>query len=61
MASTSAARAENSRTSNTISITIRSLVENMIFNGTVSENKDDIRRQVEETLLRVLYAAQSAS
>lgn len=42
-----------------ITINIRSMVESIVFNGTLAENKDSIRRQVEEVMYRVLYAAQN--
>lgn len=57
----SGTRTEGSRNNNTISINIKNLVENIVLNGTLADNKDSIKRQVEETLLRALYAAQSAS
>ena len=43
-----------------ISITLKNLVENIYFEGSINENKDDLIKQVEEALIRVLYSAQSA-
>jgi hypothetical protein len=36
------------------------MVENIVFNGGVNENRDSMVKQVEEALLQVLLAAQSA-
>lgn len=43
-----------------ITINLGKMVENIIFQGGVNENRTDIERQLEESLLRVLFAAQSA-
>lgn len=57
-AETSGSSGGSSRGGN-ITINIRSMVENMVLNGTLAENTDSIRRQVEEIMYRVLYAAQN--
>lgn len=57
-AETSGSAGGSSRGGN-ITINIRSMVESIVFNGTLAENKDSIRRQVEEVMYRVLYAAQN--
>jgi hypothetical protein len=44
-----------------ITINLGKMVENIVFQGGVKENERDLVRQVEEILLRTLYAAQSAS
>jgi len=44
----------------TINIHMGKFFDNMVFNGSVSENAKDIERKMEEVLLRVLYAAQNA-
>jgi hypothetical protein len=43
-----------------IIINLGKMVENIIFQGSVKENAQDLTRQVEEILLRTLYAAESA-
>jgi hypothetical protein len=43
-----------------VTITLRNLVENIILQGGVTENSQEITRQVEEAMLRVLYSAQTA-
>ncbi len=43
-----------------ITINLSKMVESIIFNGGVSENKEDMVSQVEEALARVLLSAQSA-
>ena len=45
---------------NTINIHLGTMVENIVFNGGVNENRDSMVKQVEEALLQVLLAAQSA-
>lgn len=44
-----------------ITINLGKMVESIVFQGGIKENANELERQVEETLLRVLYAAQSAS
>ena len=44
---------------NTINIHLGTMVENIVFNGGVNENRDSMVKQVEEALLQVLLAAQS--
>ncbi len=44
-----------------ITINLGKMVENIVFNGTLGDNEENLQRQVEETLLRTLYAAQSAA
>lgn len=44
----------------TINITMGKMIESIVFNGGLKENSGDMERQVEEALMRVLYAAQSA-
>jgi TP901 family phage tail tape measure protein len=44
----------------TVNISLGNMVENMVFNGTLTENRENVRRQMEEILFQVLYAAQSA-
>ena len=44
----------------TINIHMGKFFDNMVFNGGVTENINDIERKMEEVLLRVLYAAQNA-
>lgn len=46
--------------SSQVTINLGKLVENIIFNGGLSENKQNMTAQVEEALVRVLYAAQTA-
>lgn len=43
-----------------ITIKLGTMVENIIFNGGLKENAQEMRKQVEEVLLQVLYAAESA-
>jgi tape measure domain-containing protein len=43
-----------------INVTLKNLVENIVFQGGISENRTEVEKQVTEALLRVLYAAQSA-
>ena len=43
-----------------ITITLKNLIENIVFEGSFGENKEELTKQVEEALLRVLYSAQSA-
>ena len=43
-----------------INIHLGKMVENIIFNGGVTENRDNMVKQVEEALLQVLLSAQSA-
>ncbi len=42
-----------------ITINLGKMIENIVFQGGVSENRFDLERQLEESLLRVLYSAQS--
>jgi tape measure domain-containing protein len=42
-----------------ITINIQKMVESIVLNGSIAENKDNIRQQVEEIMYRVLYAAQN--
>jgi len=51
------ARSEQAHRSSSITINIGRMVENIVLSGTLEENKENIRRQVEEMFLRVLYAA----
>jgi len=44
-----------------ININLGKMVENIIFQGGLKENAQDLQKQVEEILMRALYAAQSAS
>ena len=46
--------------STSITINLGKMVESIVFQGGVKENAQDLTRQVEEILLRTLYAAQSA-
>jgi hypothetical protein len=43
-----------------ITITMKNLIENIVFDGSLAEKKEELSKQVEEALLRVLYSAQSA-
>jgi len=43
-----------------ITINLGKMVENIVFQGGIKENAQDVTRQVEEALMRVLYAAESA-
>lgn len=43
-----------------ITINLGKMVENVVFNGGVKENAQELTRQIEEALMQVLYAAQSA-
>jgi len=45
---------------NQITINLGKMVENIVFNGSVKENSQDLTRQLEDALVRVLYAAQNA-
>lgn len=45
----------------TINIHLGKMIENIIFQGGLKENAQDMERQVEEVLMRVLFAAESAS
>lgn len=42
-----------------ITINISKMVESIVLNGTMEDNRENIRRQVEEVMFRVLYAAQN--
>jgi len=44
-----------------INIHLGKMVENIVFQGGLKENAQDLQKQVEEIFMRVLYAAQSAS
>ena len=44
-----------------ITINLGKMVENIVFNGTLEDNLSAMQQQVEEALLRTLYAAQSAA
>jgi tape measure domain-containing protein len=44
-----------------ITINLGKMVESIVFQGSIKENAQDLTRQVEEALVRVLYSAQSAS
>ena len=44
-----------------ININLGKMVENIVFSGGLKENAQDLTRQIEEIMLRVLYAAESAS
>lgn len=44
-----------------ITINLGKMVENIVFQGGLQDNAQDLSRQIEELLLRSLYAAQSAS
>lgn len=43
-----------------ITINLGKMVENIVFQGGIKENTQEVTRQVEEALMRVLYAAESA-
>jgi len=43
-----------------ININLSKMVENIIFQGGIKENEQDLTKQVQEILLRTLYSAQSA-
>jgi hypothetical protein len=58
--STTSAVASGGSRSTQISIHLGKMVENIVFQGGVKENARDMEAQVEEILLRVLFAAQSA-
>jgi hypothetical protein len=45
----------------TINVSLGKFFDTMVFNGSLSENRQDMERQVEECFMRVLYAAQSAT
>jgi hypothetical protein len=59
-AGTSQAIATGGTRNTQITIKLGKMVENIIFNGSVKENAQDLTRQVEEALMRVLYSAESA-
>lgn len=44
-----------------ITINLGKMVETIIFQGSLHDNAEEMQRQVEEALLRTLYAAQSAA
>ncbi|MBQ0016097.1 MAG: hypothetical protein KBT04_03865 [Bacteroidales bacterium] len=44
-----------------ITINLGKMVENIVFNGSLQDNAQSLQQQVEEILLRTLYAAQPAS
>lgn len=46
--------------STAVTINLGKMVENIIFQGGLKENKESLTAQVEEIMLRVLYAAQTA-
>jgi hypothetical protein len=56
---TGSAVASGGARSTSININIGKQVENMIFQGGFEENKEAVRKSVEEIMLRALYAAQS--
>ncbi len=43
-----------------VNIDFKNLVENIVFNGTTSENRQEIERNLAEAMLRVLNMAQSS-
>lgn len=43
-----------------ITVNLRNLIENVIYNGTMQDNKADLQRQMEESFIRLLQAAYSA-
>ena len=43
-----------------ITINLGKMVESIVFNGGLSENKENMTKQVEEAMYRVLLSAQSA-
>jgi len=43
-----------------VTINLRNLIENVIYNGTMQDNKADLQRQMEESFIRLLQAAYSA-
>lgn len=46
--------------SKVININLGKLVENIVFQGSLSENRESMTKQVEDALVRVLYSAQTA-
>ena len=59
-AGTTSAIATGGRRSTSITINLKSLVENLVFEGGYEQNRDEMQRDLESALIRVLQMANSA-